>query len=121
MNAFTAGQVLCGDDGRVHVRIWGERYYLYPEDLGILFFAGDPVPLLMKGPGRDVHEVAGTVSLNPSGRAVVIAIKKQRYMLSREKFLAVALGEEMACIFSEVPVEGPEIKEFSLHNRGAAP
>lgn len=120
MTACAAGQVLCGDDGRLHIRIGGEQYYLYPEDIGLFFFAGECAPLLKKGPVPQVHEVSGTIGLNPFGRAVVIAIDKQRYMLPRDKFLSVALGEEISCTFFETPTDGLEIERFSLHKGGAA-
>lgn len=119
MTAYSAGQILCGDEGRLHVRIWSERYYLCPEDLGILFFVGDHVPLLKKGPAPQVHQVSGSVYLSPSGRAVVIAIDKQRYMLPRDKFLAVALGEEFSCSFFEVPADETEIETISPQKEGA--
>ncbi|WP_321506338.1 hypothetical protein [uncultured Methanoregula sp.] len=121
MTACAAGQILCGNDGRMHVRIWGERYYLIPEDLGLLFFVGDPVPLRKTGPSPEVHEVSGTVSLNPSGQAVVIATGRQRYMLPREQFLAVAFGEEISCTFFEAPSGGSGIEEIFPKQRGAAP
>jgi hypothetical protein len=121
MIAYTAGRVLSGDDGRVHICIWGERYYLCPEDLGTLFFIGDRVPLMKKGPASQVHQVSGSVYLNPSGRAVIIAIDKQRYILPRDKFLAVTLGEEISCSFFEVPGDGTEIETISPHKEGATP
>jgi len=120
MTIYGAGQIHCGDDGRVHIRIRGERYYLCPEDLGRLFFVGDKAPILKKGPVQQVHQVSGAVYLNPSGRAVIIDIGKQRYILPRDKFLAVALGEEISCPFFEIPGDGLEIEIFSLQKEGAA-
>jgi len=119
MTAYAAGQILCGDDGRVHVRIWGEHYYICPEELGMLFFVGDRVPLLKKGPAQQTPQVSGTVYLGPSGRAVIIAVGKARYMLPRDRFLAVALGEDVSCIFFEVPGDAPEIGLISPHKGGA--
>ena len=107
MTAFASGgQVMCGAEGQVHVRIWGELHYVCPEDLGRLLFVGDRVPLLRKGPGevpRETVQVSGSVRLSPSGRAVIIATGSQRYMLPCDKFVAVALGEEVSCLFFEMP------------------
>jgi hypothetical protein len=120
MTAYAAGQILCGDDGRVHVRIWGERYYICPEELGMLFFVGDRVPLLKKGPVPEgIPLVSGTAYLNPSGRAVIIAIGVVRYMLPRDRFIAVALGEDVSCILFEVPSDVPE-PEIIFPNKGGA-
>ena len=82
MSHFSAGLVMTGSDGSVHVRIWGERYYICPEELGMLLFVGDHVPLLKKGPVPEgIPLVSGMAYLNPSGRAVIIAVGKIRYML----------------------------------------
>lgn len=121
MTAFAAGQILCGGEGRVYVRIWGELYYISPEDLGQLFFVGERVSLIGKGPApQQVPQVSGTVYLSPSGRAVIIAIGRQRYMLPRDKFLAVALGEDVSCIFFECPGSEPEPEIISPRKGGAA-
>ena len=40
MTAFAAGQIMCGSEGRVYVRIWGELHFVCPEELGLLFFVG---------------------------------------------------------------------------------
>jgi hypothetical protein len=48
MTAYAAGQIMCGDEGRVHIRIWGDLHYICPEELGMLFFVGDHVPILKK-------------------------------------------------------------------------
>jgi hypothetical protein len=107
MTAFASGgQVMCGAEGQVHVRIWGELHHVCREDLGRLLFVGDQVPLLRKGPG-DVPpkpvQVSGSVRISPSGRAVILATGSQRYMLPRDRFIAVALGEEVSCLFFEIP------------------
>jgi hypothetical protein len=121
MTAFAAGQIMCGSEGRVYVRIWGELHFVCPEELGLLFFVGERVSLLKKGPApQQVPQVSGTVYLSPSGRAVIIAIGNQRYMLPRDKFLAVALGEEVSCIFFEAPGNEPEIEIISPRKGGAA-
>jgi hypothetical protein len=122
MTAYAAGQILCGSEGRVYARIWGELYYISPEDLGLLFFVGERVSLIRKkGPVPEQGpQVAGTVYLSPSGRAVIIAIDRQRYLLPRDKFLAVALGEDVSCIFFEAPGNEPEIETISPRKGGAA-
>ena len=118
MTAFAAGQILCGSEGRVYARIWGELHYISPEDLGLLFFVGERVSLLKNGPASP--QISGTVYLSPSGRAVIIAIGKQRYLLPRDKFLAVALGEDVSCIFFECPGNEPELEIISPRKGGAA-
>ena len=120
MTAYAAGQIMCGSEGRVYARIWGELYYICPEDLGVLFFVGERVSLIKKGPAPQVPQVAGTVYLSPSGRAVIIAIDRQRYLLPRDKFLAVVLGEDVSCIFFEAPGNEPEIEIISPRKGGAA-
>jgi hypothetical protein len=107
MTVFASGgQVMCGAEGQVHVRIWGELHYVSPEDLGRLLFVGDRVSLFRKGPdevARGAVQVSGSVRLSPSGRAVIIASCSRRYMLPRDRFIAVAMGEEISCLFYEVP------------------
>jgi hypothetical protein len=113
MTAFASGgQVMCGAEGQVHVRIWGELHAICPEDLGRLLFMGERVSLLRKGSApekvpHNVDRVSGSVRISPSGKAVIIATGSQRYMLPRDRFVAVALGEEVSCIFFEVPSGEP--------------
>jgi hypothetical protein len=110
MTAFASGgQVMCGAEGGVHVRIWGEHHTICPEDLGRLLFVGERVSLFTRE-SENVREdaVSGSVSLSPSGRAVIIASGSRHYMLPRDRFLAVALGEEISCIFVELPADPPE-------------
>ena len=122
MTAFAGGQIMCGGEGRVHVRIWGEPYYISPEDLGMLLFVGHAGRLLKKGSSsQEVPQTSGSVYLSPSGRAVIIATGRQRYMLPRDKFLAVALGEEVSCIFFEMPTDSPDSEIISPSNGGVAP
>jgi hypothetical protein len=121
MTTYAAGQIMCGGEGRVHVRIWGEMHYILAEDLGNLFFVGKWVPLMKKV--KSLHEVpkaVGSVFINRSGRTVIIEFGNQRYMLPRDKFLAVALGEEVACIFFEAPGNEPEIETISPRKGGDA-
>ena len=68
MSAYPAGHILFGDEGRVHICIWDTRYQICPEDLGMLFFVGDRVPLMKKGPAPQVFQISGQVSLAPPGR-----------------------------------------------------
>jgi hypothetical protein len=122
MSGFAVGQVLSGDEGRVHIRIRAERYYICPEELGMLLFVGDRVPLLKKSPDpRGMPWVAGSVYLNPSGRAVIIAIGETRYLLPRDRFLAVALGEDVSCILFEIPSDEEEPKIDARVKGGAKP
>jgi len=111
MTAFASGgQVMCGAEGGVHVRIGGELPTICPEDPGRLLFVGERVSLFIRGPEnilKDPVQVSGPVSLSPSGRAVIISNGSQRYMLPRDRFLAVAPGEEISCIFVEVPKDTP--------------
>ena len=118
MSGFASGQVLCGDEGRVHVHVMTDQYYICPEDLGMLLFVGDRIQLMKKSPDPvGMPWVAGSVYLNPAGRAVIIAIGKTRYPLPRDRFLAVALGEDVSCIIfgvpsnDEEPVSDPHGKE----------
>ena len=123
MTAFASGgQVMCGAEGGVHVRIWGELHTICPEDLGRLLFVGERVSLFTRGPENVLNDaVSGSVALSPSGRAVIIASGSQRYMLPRDRFLAVALGEEISCIFVELPADTPERDLLPASQRGITP
>ena len=123
MTAFASGgQVMCGAGGGVHVRIWGELHTICPEDLGRLLFVGERVSLFTRGPENVLKDaVSGSVSLSPSGRAVIIASGSQRYMLPRDRFLAVALGEEISCIFIELPADMPERDHLPVSPGGITP
>ena len=121
MTRFSAGLVLTGSDGYVHVRIWDKSYFICPEDMGMLLFVGDTVPLLQKNPDPTGSPVAsGSVALNPSGRAVILSVGSIRYMLPRDRFIAVALGEDVSCILFEVPGDVPEPEIISPSKGGAA-
>jgi hypothetical protein len=123
MTAFASGgQVMCGAEGGVHVRVWGELHTICPEDLGRLLFVGERVSLFTRGAENAVKDsVSGSVCLSPSGRAVIIATGNQRYMLPRDRFLAVALGEEISCIFVEVPADTPESGILPASQGGITP
>ncbi|MDD4483500.1 MAG: hypothetical protein PHD55_03910 [Methanoregula sp.] len=121
MSHFSAGIVLTGSDGYVHIRIWDKSYFIRPEDMGMLLFVGETIPLLQKNPDPSGNPVAsGLVSLNPSGRAVIISVGSVRYMLPRDRFIAVALGEDVSCILFEVPGDVPEPEILTPHKGGAA-
>jgi hypothetical protein len=120
MTHYSAGLVISGSEGCVHIRIWSERYYVCPEDLGNLLFVGDHVPLLKKGSeATGMPLVSGSIYLNPSGRAVIIAIGNTCYMLPRDRFIAVALGEDVSCILFEVPSDASDFEIISPPKRGA--
>ena len=119
MSPGPAGHIQYGDDGRVHICIWEGRYQVCPEDLGTLFFVGDEVPVTKDGPVPQVYQLSGTAGISPSGQAVIIAIDRQRYMVPRDRFLAVALGTEAACDFFEVPGEHTDLEIISPHREGA--
>jgi len=115
------GSIISGSEGCLHIRIWGEPHYFRPEELGRLIFMGASVPLLMNWPSHtDPPHVSGTVHLNPSGRGVIIEIGKQQYQLPRDKFIAVALGEEISCILFEIPSDVPEPEIISPSRRGVS-
>ena len=121
MSHFSAGIVLTGSDGYVHVRIWDKSYFICPEEMGMLLFVGETVSLFRKNPDPSGNPVAsGLVSLNPSGRAVIMSVGSIRYMLPRDRFIAVALGEDVSCILFEVPGDVPEPEILVPHKGGAA-
>jgi hypothetical protein len=113
---------MCGAGGGVHVNAWGELHTLCPEDPGRLLFVGEQVPHFTKGPENAVKDArSGPVSPSPSERAVIIASGSQRYMLPRDRFPAVAPGEEISCIFVEVPSCTPERELQPLSPGGITP
>jgi hypothetical protein len=106
MTPFSAGEIMGGSDGCVHVNMYGAQHYICPEELGMLFFAGDSVPLLKNFPsGQSTPQLSGRVRLNASGRSVIIEIGAARFMVPRDRFLAVAFGEDISCIIFEIPSE----------------
>ena len=123
MTRFSAGIVLTGSDGYVHVRIWDKSHFICPEDMGMLLFVGETVPLLQKNP--DPVRFSGCFrlrcpqSIGP-GRYHVDWQNPIRYMLPRDRFIAVALGEDVSCILFEVPGDVPEPEIISPHKGGAA-
>jgi hypothetical protein len=123
MTAFASGgQVMCGAKGGVHVRVGGELHTICPEDPGRLLFVGERVSLFTKRAENVLKDsVSGPVCLSPSGRAVIITTGSQRYMLPRDRFLAVAPGEEISCIFVEVPADTPESEIPTASKGGITP
>jgi len=123
MTAFASGgQVMCGAEGGVHVRVGGELHTICPEDPGRLLFIGERVSLFTKRTENAVKDSRSSpVSPSPSGRAVIIATGNQRSMLPRDRFLAVAPGEEISCIFVEVPADTPESGILPASQGGITP
>ena len=125
MTAFASGgQVMCMAGGRMDVRIRGELPPIRPEDPGRLLFVGDRVSLCTQGPEkvpRDAARVSGPVCLSPSKSAVIISTRSQRSMLPRDRFPAVAFGEEISCIFVEVPSDTPDGDILPAAKGGIAP
>ena len=125
MTAFASGgQVICGAEGGVHVRVWGELHTICPEDPGRLLFVGERVSLFTRGPEnvlKDTVQVSSPVSPSPSGRAVSIASGSQRSMLPRDRFPAVAHEEEISCIFVELPADTPESGILPASKGGSTP
>jgi hypothetical protein len=48
-----------------------------------------------------------------------MAVGNIRYMLPRDRFIAVALGEDVSCILFEVPSDVPEPEIISPNKGGA--
>ena len=110
-----------GSDGCVHVSIYGTPHYICPEELGMLFFVGDSVPLLKNFPSvKSTPQLSGRVRLNASGRSVIIEIGAARFMVPRDRFLAVAFGEDSSCIIFEIPSEKNGIEIISPNKGGKA-
>ncbi|MDO9326255.1 MAG: hypothetical protein Q7T80_14990 [Methanoregula sp.] len=121
MNPFSAGQIMGGSDGCVHVKIYGAPHYICPEELGMLFFVGDSVPLLKNFPSvSETPQLSGRVHLNASGRSVIIEIGAARFMVPRDRFLAVAFGEDISCLIFEIPSDKNEIEIISPRKGGKA-
>ena len=58
MSHFSAGIVLTGSDGYVHVRIWDKSYFICPEEMGMLLFVGETVSLFRQNPDPSGNPVA---------------------------------------------------------------
>jgi len=88
---------------------------------GCSFFVGDTVPLLKKFPSvYETPTVSGQVRLNPSGRSVIIEVGAGRFMVPRDRFLAVAFGEDISSIIFEIPSDRTEIEIISPCKGGRA-
>jgi len=121
MTYLSAGQIMGGDRRCVHVRIYGAPHYIRTEELGMLFFVGETVPLLRNWPSEnETMEVSGRVHLNPSGRSVLFEIGTSRFMVPRDRFLAVAFGEDFSGILFEIPSDANKIEIISQHKGGTA-
>jgi hypothetical protein len=99
MTGFSAGQIVGGSEGFVHLKLMNREYCIFPEDLGRLFFVGASIPIYVRGE----RVIRGDARLNASGRSVVIGIGGRKYMIPRDRFLAVAMGEDISCIVFEIP------------------
>ena len=121
MIPVSAGQVRSGSEGCVHVTINGQAHFICPEDLGMLLFIGESVPLLAKRPGANENPmVSGRVRLNPSGRSVIIESGRERFMVPRDRFLAVAFGEDISTLIFEIPSDRAELEIISPCKGGTA-
>ena len=85
------------------------------------FCRGAGVTLHQRTGERLKDSLSGPVSPSPSERAVIIASGSQRSMLPRDRFLAVALGEEISCIFVEVPSDTPDSENTPASQGGITP
>lgn len=103
MTQHPAGLIMSGSEGCLHIHIWDERFLIYPDDLGAIVFLGEIVPIIrLDSPPRDPVRIGGFVHLNRSGRAVVFEIGDVCYLVPRDRFLTVALGEEVSCLVAEI-------------------
>lgn len=107
MTQYPAGIVMGGSEGCVHLRIWDERYIIQSEDLGVLVFLGELVPLIRDSPQPNESSVTrGVAHLNRSGRAVLLEIGNQCYLIPRDRFVMVALGDEVSTPIAEIAIDG---------------
>ena len=104
MTPLSAGEIRAGGDGCVHLLIGKQILALNPGDMGVLFFGGGAAPVrALTGPGEPGEKPRGMVRLTPSGRAVTIELGGERFMVPRDRFLAVAFGEDIASLVFTVP------------------
>lgn len=121
MRAVAAGQILCGSEGRVYA---GARENSLPSALRNL--ASSTFPASASRSSGAVQRLSRSRSLagpslfRSSGRAVIIAIDRQRYLLPRDTFLAFALGEDLSCSFFKSPENEPEIETIPPRKGGEA-
>lgn len=107
MTQYPAGIIMSGSEGCLHLRIWDERYLIRSDDLGALVFLGELVPLIREGPPpHDASVTGGVAHLNRSGRAVLLEIGNQCYLIPRDRFVMVALGDEVSTPIAEVAIDG---------------
>lgn len=104
MTPLSAGEIRAGGDGCVHVLLRGQVYSLCPNDMGVLFFGGGAAPVrIPPGQGEPNVKARGIARLSPSGRSVTIELGGERYMVPRDRFLAVAFGEDIASLVFSIP------------------
>ena len=104
MTALSAGEIRAGGDGCVHLLIGKQVLAFCPGDMGELFFGGGMAPVrALAGPGEPGEKPRGMARLTPSGRAVTIELGSERYMVPRDRFLAVAFGEDIASLVFTLP------------------
>lgn len=106
MTPLSAGEIRAGGDGFVHILIGKQVLTLSPADMGVLFFGGGAAPVrALAGPGEPGEKPRGMARLTPSGRAVTLELGSGRYMVPRDRFLAVAFGEDIASLVFTVPLD----------------
>ena len=104
MTSLSAGEIRAGGDGCVHILIKGQVYSIGPDDMGMLFFGGGAAPVrIPPGQGDPGLKARGHARLNPSGRSVTIELGAERFMVPRDRFLAVAFGEDITSLVFTVP------------------
>jgi len=104
MTPLSAGEIRAGGDGCVHILLKGQLLALCPGDMGVLFFGGGMAPVrALTGPGDPGQKPRGMARLTPSGRAVAIELGSEQFMVPRDRFLAVAFGEDIASLVFSVP------------------
>jgi len=109
MTPLSAGEIRAGGDGCVHLLIGKQILAVNPDDMGVLFFGGGAAPVRARaGPGEPGEKPRGMVRLTPSGRAVTIELGSERFMVPRDRFLAVAFGEDIASLVFTVPSDRTE-------------
>jgi hypothetical protein len=106
MSVYPSAAVMSGSEGRVHVRIFGENYFIHAEDLGALLFLHESVPLFRcDDRPKDPAKSGGFAHLNRSGRAVIFEFSKRCYQVHRDRFLGIALGEETSWPVAEMVLD----------------
>jgi hypothetical protein len=98
-----AGAVMSGSEGRMHLRIWTERYYICAEDLGSVLFLNEAVPLFrLDTASMETKKSAGVARLNRSGRSILFELGNRCYRVPRDRFMDITLGEEISWPVDEI-------------------